>query len=281
MLDLVKTVIEIGLEKPLKVLHITDSHLALCDERDDERKQAIAAKKADKLESSLANLKEQIAYGEAHCDLILHTGDLIDFVSFLGVEFARNLLNNDKILFIAGNHEYSQYVGEAWEDMNYRMNSCMKMGPNGLGVNLFFTSRTVSGVNFVGIDDAYHQVEEWQIERLQMEVRKGLPVVLFMHAPLFEQSLYEKSIEFWKDGSAYLVGCDEEHLLNYSEILAMGQRPSETTKRFVEYVNGENQIKAVLAGHLHFNFESRLPGGTMQYVSGHGGNGFAREITIR
>ena len=113
-----------------------------------------------------------------------------------------------------------------------------------------------------------------------MEAQKGLPIVLFMHAPLFEQSLYERSIEFWQDSSAYVVGCDEEHLLTYSEFRAAEQRPTEATKRFVDYVSSEKQIKAVLAGHLHFSFESRLPGGMMQYVTNRGDQGMAREITI-
>lgn len=282
MLNITKTTIEIGLENPLKVLHVTDNHLPLCDERDNERKQAIAARKADKCAEMVAYLNEEVVYAEENCDLLVHSGDLTDFVSKANVDFARELLKKEKVLYIAGNHEYSQYVGEAWEDMNYRMNSYMSMGHDGtgFGVNMFFTSRVVGGVNFVGIDDAYHQVEDWQTERLRMEVKKGLPVVLFMHAPLFEQSLYERSIEFWKDGSAYVVGCDEEHLLTYPEFRAMEQRPSESTKRFVEYVNSEKQIKAVLAGHLHFAFESRLPGGTMQYVTNRGDRGFAREITI-
>ena len=280
MLNITKTTIEIGLDKPLKVLHVTDNHLPLCDDRDNERKKAVAARKADRRDEMVAYLNEEVAYAEENCDLLVHSGDLIDFVSKANVDFARELLKKEKILYIAGNHEYSQYVGEAWEDQNYRMNSYMNMGPNGLGVNMFFTSRVVGGVNFVGIDDAYHQVEDWQTERLRMEVKKGLPIVLFMHAPLFEQSLYERSIEFWKDSSAYVVGCDEEHLLTYSESHAAGQRPTEATKRFVDYVNSEKQIKAVLAGHLHFDFESRLPGGTMQYVTNRGDRGFAREITF-
>ena len=164
--------------------------------------------------------------------------------------------------------------------MAYRLNSYKSTRLDALGVNLFFTSRISGGVNFVGIDDAYHQVEDWQTQRLCREVQKGLPVVLFLHAPLFEQALFERSVEFWRDGSAYLVGCDEEHLLAYPEILAVEQRPTDATKRFVEYVNNEKRIKAVLAGHVHFNFESRLPGGVMQYVTGRGYQGAVREITF-
>lgn len=281
MLTIARSTIEIGLQCPLKVLHVTDNHLPLCDERDNERKIAIAARKAARRDEMVAFLKEEVAYAEENCDLLVHSGDMIDFVSKANVDFARELLKKDQLLYIAGNHDYSQYVGEAWEDMSYRMNSYMSMGPEGLGVNMFFTAHEMGGVNFVGIDDAYHQVEDWQTERLRLEAAKGLPIVLFMHVPLFEQSLYERSIEYWQDGSAYVAGCDEAHLLNYPEFRAMEQRPTAATKRFLEYVNSEKQIKAVLAGHLHFNYESRLPGGAMQYVTGAGDCGIVREITIK
>ena len=41
MLSIEKTVIEIGLEKPVKMLHVTDN-VPLCDERDGEPIQSIA-----------------------------------------------------------------------------------------------------------------------------------------------------------------------------------------------------------------------------------------------
>lgn len=280
MLDIIRTTIKIGLDAPLKLLHVTDSHLPLCDARDDERKQALALRKADQKDTMVKHLEEEVAYAQANCDLLVHTGDLIDFVSAANLDYARALLAKENVLYIAGNHDYSQYVGEAWEDMNYRMNSYMRMGPGGIGADMFFTSRVVGGVNFVGVDNAYHQAEDWQTERLRMEVAKGLPVVLFMHVPLFEQALYERSRAYWQDGSAYVMGCDEAHLMPYTEYRAAEQRPTAATKRFAEYVNSEPQIKAVLAGHLHFHFESRLPGGAMQYVTALGERGFAREITI-
>ncbi|MBR4331444.1 MAG: metallophosphoesterase, partial [Clostridia bacterium] len=233
---------------------------------------------APQLKEILDNLNAQIAYAEETCDPLVHTGDLFDFVSTANIEFAREVLKNPKILYVAGNHEY--YIGRGHEDNVYRMNSYWTRGLDQLGVNMFFTSRVVGSVNFVGIDDAYHTVEPWQLKRLRMEVEKGLPVILFVHAPLFEQKLFERSVEYWKDGSAYLVGCDEEHLMTYPEYLAVTQRPNEATEQFVEYVKREKRIKAVLAGHVHFNFESALPGGTMQYVTGRSHQGVTREITL-
>ncbi len=275
-MDLIRTEIPIGLDKPVRILHITDTHLPLC-EKDDEPQFKEAAARRGASTPILASLDEQLAYANAHCDLLLHTGDLIDFASNANIAFLREFLKQENVLFIAGNHEYWRSDG-GFEDMEYRMQSLTRMG--NMGADLMFTSRMVGGVNFVGIDDAYHQVEAWQTERLKTEVQKGAPVVLFMHAPLFEQSLYERSVAYWRDGTAYLVGCDEAHTSGYSAYGVKTQCPTEATRDFAAYVNSEKGIKAVLAGHVHFIFESRLPGGTMQYVTGCSRNHTAREITF-
>ena len=275
-MELIQTTIKVGLDRPVNVLHITDTHLPLC-EKDDAARFVEAASRRGGADTILSALDEQLAYADAHCDLLLHTGDLIDFASKANLAFLRRFLRNEKVLFAPGNHEYWRSDG-GFEDMTYRMDSFSRMG--GLGADLFFTSRVVGGVNFVGIDDAYHQVEAWQTKRLQAEAEKGLPVVLFLHAPLFEQQLYDRSVAYWHDGTAYLLGCDDAHTAQYSDYGIRTQKPTEATKAFADYVNGEPGIKAVIAGHVHFNFESRLPGGTMQYVTACSRSGAARLLTL-
>ena len=275
-MKLIKTTIPIGLDHPVKILHITDTHLPLCG-KDDEPQFIEAAARRGAAAPILDSLEEQLSYAQANCDLLLHTGDLIDFASSANVVFLREFLKRENILFIAGNHEYWRNDG-GFEDMEYRMRSLERIGDP--GSDLMFTSRIVGGVNFVGIDDAYHQVEPWQTERLQVEAEKGAPVVLFMHAPLFELQLYDRSVEYWHDGTAYLVGCDDVHTSGYSDYGIRTQKPTEATKEFADYVNGESRIKAVIAGHVHFNFESRLPGGIMQYITGCSRDHTAREITF-
>ena len=276
-MKLIQNTVFIGLKKPVKLLHVTDTHLTSADEYDDERKHALAKRLRDPNKEQY--LAEQIAYAEENCDLLVHTGDLMDFVSHANVEKAREILKNDKIFFIAGNHDYSQYVGEAWEDNAYRMNSYMQMG-YGLGVPMFFNARTVGGVNIVGIDNSYYHFADWQLWRLQKEVEKGLPVVLAFHDPLFEQSLYEYHYTVSGEDCTYLVGCDEEHLLRYSEFRAVQQRPDAPTLRMVDYITHEPQIKAILTGHLHFDFESMLTPTLPQFVTGGGYAGCAREIVL-
>ncbi len=272
-----KSSVIIGLKKPVRILHVTDSHVALTDERDDERKRALANRFGSPDREKY--LYEQAEYAGRNCDLLVHTGDLTDFVSHANTEFAREILKNEKIFFIAGNHDYSQYVGEAWEDKAYRMNSYMQMG-GGFGVPMFFNSRIVGGVNIVGIDDSYYLFEDWQLWRLKRDVSKGYPVILAVHDPIFEESLYRYHRQRLPDEPTYLVGCDEEHLLPYSEFRAVQQRPDQPTLRMIEYIKSEPAIKAVLAGHLHFSYVSEIRPGLPQFVTGGGYNGVARELTV-
>lgn len=272
-----KNTLNIGLERPLKILHVTDSHISLCDERDNERKMELAKRLGSPEKEKY--LQDHLAYGRENCDLIVHTGDLFDFTSQANFDFARKILADDKIFFIAGNHEFSQYVGEAYEDYAYKMNSFREMMP-GLGVPLFFNSRVVGGVNFVAIDDSYHQFEPWQLTRLKKEIEKGLPVILCMHVPIFEKSLYDYHCERTGIGSScYLAGCDEDHL-PYDEWRAIEIRPRGITMEMVDYIRSQPLIKAVLAGHVHFGFVSEIAPGMPQFVTDGGYSDHARELTI-
>ncbi|MBQ6264402.1 MAG: metallophosphoesterase [Clostridia bacterium] len=279
-MELIRSTLNIGLEKPVKLLHVTDSHLAFADEHDDERKHKLAQRfhSAEKEKY----LYEHIAYSKANCDALIHTGDLFDFVSHANTVKAREILSDAHIFFIAGNHEYSQYVGEAWEDKAYRMNSYMQIERDGgFGVPMLWNTRVVGGVNIVGIDNSYYLFEDWQIHRLKKESEKGLPIILAFHDPLFEQSLYDYHFEHSPaESCTYLTGVDEKHLERYSEFRAYQQRPDEPTLRMIEYIKSEPMIRAILTGHLHFSFESNITENLPQFVTGGGYDGCARELTI-
>ena len=276
-MKLLKNTLHIGLDRPLRILHVTDSHIARVDERDNARKHELAKRLGDPKKE--AYFFEHLAYTKEHCDLMVHTGDLIDFTSQANFDFARSVLAEEKVFFAVGNHEFSQYVGEAYEDRAYKMNSFREMMP-GLGAPLFFNSRMVGGVNFVAIDDSYHQFEPWQLTRLKKELAKGLPIILCLHVPLFEQSLYDYHVSRSGPGtSCYLAGCPEDDLPD-DEWRAIEIRPRGITEEMAAFIKSQPQIRAVLAGHVHFSFESFLAPGRPQFVTGGGYDGIARELTI-
>lgn len=285
MLDIVKSTLKIGLEKPVKVFHMTDTHFNLFDDREPgDKKQALIRSQISNGDTDgLLHPKyfdELVDYANENCDILVHTGDFLSLQAALSLEKSRECLERSKnFVFTPGNHDYVRLGMDGWEDNTYRMDHYPKTG-SVFGDHLLFSAREFGGVDFVGIDDCFNQVEDWQTWRLKREAAKGLPIVLFMHVPIFEQSLFERVISVMP-GTPDLVGCDEEHLLSgANEYRAVRYRPTEATNRFVDYVNSEPLIKVLLTGHLHFNHESVLPGGAVQYVTGLGLKERGRELTL-
>ena len=188
MVKYVNTKIEIGLPKPLRFLHATDNHLSLADERDNERKRKLAAARHKAFVGDTnriqENLDEMVDYCSRNCDLLLHTGDLIDFVSYKNVEVGKSYLDRTDYFMCAGNHEFSQYVGEAWEDEAYKYQS-FNLVQTMTKYDLEFASRVVGGVNLVGVDNGYYYFLWSQLAALKAEVAKGLPILLLMHNPIY------------------------------------------------------------------------------------------------
>ena len=283
MVHYIHTTIEIGLPKPLRFLHTTDNHLTLADERDNERKRLLAAKRHQVFEGDSNrvqdSLTEMIDYCRHNCDLMLHTGDLIDFVSHKNVETAKAFLDKVDYFMCAGNHEFSQYVGEAWEDEDYKYQS-LSFVQTMCKYDLEFASRVVGGVNLVGLDNGYYYFRESQLTALQAEVAKGLPILLLMHNPIYTPDLYEEMMVRRKKMCAYVCGCPAEKMACYDERRRKQQQPYFATNEFIEYVKHEPLIKALITGHLHFNYEGELVPGKMQYVTDGSFLGSARLIEV-
>ncbi len=281
-----KSTIRIGLEKPVKILHLSDTHFCAADEHDSPAVQGMAARRlkgafldtdgADRIRSYW---DQSVAYAKENNLPIIHTGDLIDFLSHGNAVLAKELLDDVDYFFAAGNHEFCHYVGRAREDLAYKMEQLFYIQPS-INHNLLFASRVIGGINFVSVDDGYYLFADWQRECLEREVAKGLPIVLIIHNPLHTDALYDVMLNEKKQPCAYLTGTPEEMMRGYDAHRYKQQLADEPTRRFIDYVSKTPLIRAVLAGHLHFNYNDMLPWGIPQYVTGGGFLGDAREITF-
>ena len=283
-MHLLKTVVPIGLESPVKCLHLTDTHFCLSDDTDPPRVREMAASRRAAFEGNDPGCiqrcwDEAVSYARQHRLPILHTGDLIDFLSHGNAVYAEKSLQGLDVFFAVGNHEFCHYVGEAEEDLAYKMEQLPKIQPF-LHEPLLFSSRVIGGINFVAVDDGYYLFTDWQRERLEYEAKKGLPVVLMLHNPLHTDALYSFVMNEGKQPCAYLTGTPEAMMDIYPPDRLAQQRPDAPTLRFIDYVLHEPAIRAVVAGHLHASFEGPLPSGVMQYVTDGLFRGCAREITF-
>jgi len=275
--------IKIGLEAPVKLLHVSDTHLSFADRRDNLRKRSLAKRRrvtfSDGEDRCRRSLREAVAYARDTGALLVHTGDMIDFVSHQNLDITREILGDCDYFFVPGNHEFSKYVGEAVETEAYKMDS-LRLVQSYFHGDLRFCARVVGGVNLVGIDNVYYHINEIQFQRLQAEVAKGLPILLLMHTPLYTPELFHEQITVRGESDAGLIGCPQELMRNYSPERYAQQAATPLDFEIIEYVKAQPLVKAVLAGHLHFFHQSELRGGTPQIVAGGGFAGEAIEYTL-
>lgn len=270
-LNVLKTTIHIGLDRPVKFLHITDTHITRDDPHTEEDRTATFGGCAEYY------FAQAIEYAKQNELFVLHTGDLIDFLSKGNFEYLDTCFDGVDYIFAAGNHEFCHYVGKAKEDYEYKWNNIKQVAPH-IKSNLYFDSRLVGGVNVVTMDDSYYLISDGQLEMLKAEVAKGYPIILGMHVPLYTEK--HANIMLNELGTAAVCGAPEQMLATYSEGRRLQQSPDAATLRAIEYIKGEPIIKAVIAGHTHRNFEENITENLPQYLTHGTYAGYVREITV-
>ena len=273
-MNLLKIQLQLGLSRSLHFLHISDTHLSYADHRDTKRKQMLAKQRRklfgmEKDDISLRCLREAITFVKQHCDLLLHTGDLIDFISVQNLEIVQQELIDIDYFCTAGNHEFSLYVGECRENSAYKRQNKPFVQP-AFRNDLLFASRQLHGVNLVAVDNSYYRFTLQQLTALKNEVAKGLPILLMLHIPLHTDSLYQEMLTKHHQECAYLIGTPAKLQLSYPAIRREQQKTTPATEEFIRYVRQEKQIRAILTGHLHFdyNYIGAFSPTATQYVAG-------------
>lgn len=276
-LQVLKTELHIGLPAPVKLLHVTDTHIAYDDpERPCDRQKYFDGD----VENQTANFFEQaLDYARENNLTILHTGDLLDFLSKRSFDYIDEKLRDVDYIYAAGNHDYCHWVGEAKEDDTYRWEN-MKITAPHFKSNLWFDSRVIGGLNIVTLDNSYYRISDGQIEMLRAEAAKGLPILLCMHNPLFTQTLADHFLSKNPNSVLYMVAAPRTYLYRYSEHRFFQQVPDEATLRAVEFIKNEPTIKALITGHLHLNFDDTMDNGVPQITTHGTYAGYVRELTI-
>lgn len=283
-----KITIPVGAATPFSALHLSDSHFTRVDDRENDRKKQLAVKRAKIFPQAEAYFDAALDYARKKNLLLLHTGDLIDFVSAANLDYVAQKLGGDSWITAAGNHEYSQYVGEALEDEAYKAQTYSKVQasfPN----DLTFASCIVNGVNFVAVDDVYYNFTKRQKKLMKKEIKKGLPIVMLCHVPMYTPEHCRARLLSTRGKSAALAGVPLEITEKYPDNPAfppekqwknrrIQERADKSTLDFIAWLKKQPLLKAVLCGHTHGFFQERFSPTAIQYTVGPGYKGAAYEI---
>ncbi len=262
---ILRTDINVGAQLPFSVIHMSDTHFTLADDRDGVRKTGLAGRRATVFPNSKILYDEGCRLSKELGCPILHTGDFIDFVSHANLEMVKRFTDENDVFYAAGNHDFSLYCGEETEDAAYRNRSLAAVQACH-GNNIRMSSRIINGVNFVALDDGYYRFENEQVDFVRSEVSKGLPIVLMIHKALYDPEIFAFSERTHHTGA--LTGVPVE-LVNYwddekkSEVC-----PDEETSSAVRYFKSEPMIKAILSGHFHNDYDGTDESGRRIILTG-------------
>ena len=257
-------VVEIGLERPFSVLHISDSHLTAAYDYENERKRQLRENRTATFGGRQEEaLRDALEWARLHVDYVVHTGDLIDWQSEANFDLVRRYFGPGSI-GAPGNHEFSPEMWlsqpreehtEAFKDLSRKR--LQKVYP----FDLTFQSQVVHGVNFITMDDVYGYVTKEQTERFWQEVERGLPIVLCLHVPLLTKRLWRMSHRFWNEEGPLQTGWPAKIRGAYKK-----QQEDPVTRDFIARLQQEPLLRCILAGHVHFTAEDQFSPTCREYV---------------
>ncbi|PCJ57963.1 MAG: hypothetical protein COA79_14415 [Planctomycetota bacterium] len=262
-----------GLKKSMRIMHLTDCHVALCDERDQEYKDKCSESydswctyRADKDGNAIPTDKTFAdALNETRqleIDVLILTGDIIHFPSQASIEFVANRIAELDIptLYVTGNHDWL-FIGSSIVD-GFQEKWMKTLLPLHHGAGSYGT-KIINDIKFLWIDNSIMQISTVQLEFMKKELQDDQPIVLLIHIPISIDTLRERTIKRWKQpllmGDPYWDEDQNHEVVN---------EPS--TLEFLELVKTSDKIIMTLSGHIHFPHSDKLNEDSVQYVGNPG-----------
>ena len=265
-----------GLNQTVRMLHVTDSHIALIDDRDAEHIEACAGacERFESREQIFDQLMEEAE--ESSLDLVALTGDIVHFPSQAGVESVVKSIDKVGVpaLYTSGNHDW-HYPGvegrgelrEAWWDA---------LAPLHHG-HAAYARHEIGGIQFLLVDDSIYQVNEEQTAFVDTHLANGMPTVLLTHIPLSLPTLREPTLERF---DAPILIADPEWGPESRDRWGTGEDLSPTLEFARTLVRAEN-LGAVFCGHIHFAHADSINLNAVQYVGAPGFDANSRLVEFR
>lgn len=273
---------------PMRIFHITDTHLALDDER------GVPFKKYSRRMGNAYKVNKQFETGEditciqsfeqtlqrakdQKADFLALTGDIFSFPSEAAIDWAYEKLKETGIPFgyIAGNHDW-HYEGMAGSSAELRATWTNKrLKPLYQGNNPLFASYDLNGIKMVFIDNSTYEILPEQLDFFRQQTENMKPLILFMHIPLYMPG---RSMGYGCANPEWGEASDKNYEIERREKWRKGGH-TKTTFHFYDEVFNANNSLAIFAGHTHrpaLDIKNGIP----QIVSGHNATGYFTEINV-
>ena len=263
--------LRIGLPKPFSVLHISDTHLAAAYPHEPESRHVLK-KASDRGFGGLQEiaLRDSLAWAKDNADYVIHTGDLIDFPSEANYDLIRKYFGPDMTGSV-GNHEFApdSWPAPSPEPTEAFVGERRRKLSQYYPFDILFRSTVVNGVNFITLDDVYGTVTARQAELFEVEVKKGLPIVLCMHVPIYSDEIAIASYKYWMTGDWKTPSLKfTSAAVPAPNKTRRAQAEDPVTREFIASLRSQRLLRAILVGHEHFSMRDDFSPTAKQYVVG-------------
>ncbi|MBQ9544244.1 MAG: metallophosphoesterase [Clostridia bacterium] len=259
-----KTVAVPGLKDTVRILHVTDSHIVLTDEREEGFIIDDGPHKGKKLadfgkmrfdrffidgKSSaqrFAELCEAIGDDPDCADAVVFTGDIIDFFTPAAFEFMCENLKKITLpfMFVPGNHD--MIFSKRSPDEMRRIFAPL------CGGSTFVQKMKIGPLALIGIDNTDNFYHDEALEGLEKAMEGEENVVLFQHVPLSTDDLNRFTLSFqkkdWALGNNAICVGD-----SWRKIFSLIEAP-------------DSKVRALICGDCHFDYSGPI-GKATQFTS--------------
>ncbi len=266
-LHIVEETIDVdGLEEEFSLFFLADSHISLCDERDEELLPK-AAERSIMFRTDDIDAWERfdIMMGEVKRednDIVLLGGDIVDSAMYASIDHVSEQLEGLKCpyLYYMGNHDFEygdEYFSQrAYEEYLPRLEDMHGSAP--------YQVKEYDDLIIFAVDDHDCQIDKPVLDAYKAEASKGKPIILGMHVPIEPVTGDDSLIRDFEKING--EGCVKRLRLIIGE---NGSLPNEVTREFLDLVLAEDSpVILVLAGHIHFYHRDMLNDKILQIVTG-------------
>ena len=281
VLKIEKLEIDMGLGKAFRALHFSDTHLNFFDAVDfsavERRKKDHFHQRWVRFPQAVQSFYATLDYAKRRGLPLLHTGDLVDFVTDGNLRFLDHNLAGLDLHYAIGNHEYQTRVPEHYDPDPTKPRVAMQRF---FECDLTVSSRIIGGVNFVAFDNALANVRDEAIMGVKAEFAKPLPIVLMCHVPPFYTEKFLKNSAYSKYLIARGLGKDVKKE-DFKPAANVWNLCDQKTRDFWTWVQSRRRLKAILCGHTHIAEVDGFSETAQMYVAGGNYEGRAYEIVFK
>jgi hypothetical protein len=273
--------INVGINKPFKAFHFSDTHLNFFDAVDfcaaGREKQKHFHRRWVRFPQAVQSFLASIDYARARQLPMLHTGDLLDVTTEGNERFLEHILTGLDLQLAIGNHEYQTRAVEHYDSEPEKVRRRLqRFFRNDLTV----ASRVMGGINFVSFDNARGNLREETIAGVRAEFDRPLPIVLLCHIPPFYTAKFLDNSVISKKRILRAQGADEATINAVRRPKNIWDTYDRKTREFYAWTQTRPQLKAVLCGHTHFEEADGFSETSQMYVTGGNYEGYCQEITF-